>query len=620
MKGWRYVLYPLAFTTLILLLSGGTGSASFTDITSISQTGGPGWYGGHGVQFGDATADGRPDFYMTMNADQDMADLFYRNVDGSFFAEEADLRGIASLDSGSHGGVWADLDNDGDYDLFNGAYQRNRIYSNDGSGFFTDVTDAANLPDRQWLTRAVLAFDMDGDGDLDLFAVNGYLGTNDPVDERNEVYRNDGGMTFTALNSGSLYTAPAGQGATDSDFDGDGDIDIIAANRTGAVNILQNDGSGNFQLLSAAFLGINHTAPDAITLADVNNDGHLDLLLQKNLYFNAGDNTYIFQRTFTAPGYMGGFEDLDNDGDWDLVFAGDNKVYYNNGSGSFQASPTFATGMINDPRSVAFADIDGDGDVDFFYSQKRTYSRLIRNDYQGGNRWIKIRLIRSNGQVGTFGAKVYIYTAGQVGVAGSLIAWREARSQEGYLGQNDPVLHFGAGPYDQVDVRVVFPGGATVEGSYIHSGQTITIHENGIILDCLLDPRFSQGVLEAGSLYYTDRDYVLTDVPAAYSGMPMIRTPNDERNLTLPADYLKFLMPFDGTVYVAYDSRAVSLPYWMDGFADTGDAIQTSLATQPFLMIYAKPFATGDCVTLGTNKADGFTGDTVSNFILSYGD
>jgi hypothetical protein len=116
MKGWRYVLCPLAFTTLILLLSGGTGSASFTDITSISQTAGPGWYGGHGVQFCDATADGRPDFYVTMNADQDMADLFYRNVDGALFAEEADLRAIASFDSGSHGGVWADLDNDGPAD------------------------------------------------------------------------------------------------------------------------------------------------------------------------------------------------------------------------------------------------------------------------------------------------------------------------------------------------------------------------------------------------------------------------------------------------------------------------------------------------------------------------
>ena len=475
----------------------------FADITSSSGTGGPNWYGGHGVQFGDATGDGRPDFYVTMNSDQDMADLFYRNINGASFIEEADQRGVASFDTGSHGGVWADLDNDGDYDLFNGAYQRNRIYRNNGSGFFTDVTLAANLPDRQWLTRGVLAFDMDKDGDLDLFAVTGYQGTNDPAGEKNEVYRNDGNMFFTAVNSGALYDAPAGQGATDSDFDGDGDIDIIAANRTGAVNILRNDGAGNFQLVDPVSLGINHTAGDGITLADVNNDGHLDILLQKHLYINTGNNTYIFRNTFSAPGYMGGFEDLDNDGDWDLVFSGDSAVYYNDGNGNYSASPTFITGLINDPRSVAFADIEGDGDVDFFYAQKNTYNRLIRNEYQGTNRWLKVKLVRSNGQAGAFGAKVYIYDAGQLGVAGARIAWREARSQEGYLGQNDPVLHFGVGQNDQVDVRVVFLGGATVETSFVSTGQTITVNESPV----------STPPVAADDLYTAVQNSVL-DIPA----------------------------------------------------------------------------------------------------------
>ena len=605
--------------TMILISAGEVFSASFTDITASSGTGGPGWYGGHGVQFGDATGDGRPDIYVTMNADQDMADLFYRNSNGTSFVEEGNLRGAASFDTGSHGGVWADLDNDGDYDLFNGAYQRNRIYRNNGSGFFTDVTAAAQLPDRQWLTRAVLAFDMDGDGDLDLFAVTGYQGTNDAAGEKNEVYRNNGNMVFTAVNSGALYDAPAGQGATDSDFDGDGDIDIIAANRTGAVNILRNDGAGNFQLVSPASLGINHTAGDGISLADVNNDGHLDLLLQKTLYLNAGNNTYVFKKTFTAPGYMGGFEDLDNDGDWDLVFTGDNKVYYNDGSGNYSASATFATGLINDPRAMAFADIEGDGDVDFFYAQKNTYSRLIRNDYQGGNRWLEVKLVRSSGQAGAYGAKVYIYNAGQLGASGSRVTWREARSQEGYLGQNDPVLHFGVGPRDQVDVRVVFLGGATVEESFVAAGQTITVNESGIISDCVLDARFGQASLAAGLKYYTDRDYVLTAVPSAYSGMTTITTPNDDRDLTASTGYLNFEMPFDGTVYVAYDSRATALPDWMNGFASTGATIETSLSTQPHLLVYGKTFAAGDCVNLGANKAAGFAGGTVSSYIVFYG-
>jgi hypothetical protein len=320
----------LAFVVLLFLLHPviALGNHIFTDITDTSGTAGPDWYGGHGVQFADVTGDGLSDFYVTMNFNQDMGDLFYLNIDGTTFAEEANLRGIENFDSGSHGGVWADLDNDGDYDLFNGSYVRNRLYLNDGTGFFTDVTDAAGIPNREWPTRGVVAFDMDNDGDLDLFSVSGFRGSGDPSDQRNEVYRNDGNMRFTSINSGALFSAPAGQGATDSDFDGDGDIDVFAANSEGDVNILVNDGNGNFELVSPATLGIIHGAGDGITLADVDNDGHLDILLQKSLYVNNGNNTYTFRDTFSAPGYMGGFEDLDNDGDWDLVLPGDDKVYY----------------------------------------------------------------------------------------------------------------------------------------------------------------------------------------------------------------------------------------------------------------------------------------------------
>ena len=153
-------------------------------------------------------------------------------------------------------------------------------------------------------------------------------------------------------------------------------------------------------------------------------------------------------------------------------------------------------------------------------------------------------------------------------------------------------------------------------------GQNNDIWSIGIYVansDCALDPRFAQAALASGMTYYTDRDYALTAVPAAYSGMAAITTPNDDRNLTTPAGYLNFEMPFDGTVYVAYDSRATGLPDWMNGFSYTGETIETSLSTQPHLLVYGKTFAAGDCVNLGANKAAGFTGDTVSNYIVFYG-
>ena len=135
---------------------------------------------------------------------------------------------------------------------------------------------------------------------------------------------------------------------------------------------------------------------------------------------------------------------------------------------------------------------------------------------------------------------------------------------------------------------------------------------------CVLDSKFGQTALATGMTYYTDRDYRIAAVPPAYIGMDTITTPNDDRNLTSTSGYLKFEMPYDGTVYVAYDSRATRTPDWMNGFVDTGDTITTSLAFQPFLKIYSRPYDQGDCVNLGANKAPGFLGDTVSNYIVFY--
>ncbi len=118
--------------------------------------------------------------------------------------------------------------------------------------------------------------------------------------------------------------------------------------------------------------------------------------------------------------------------------------------------------------------------------------------------------------------------------------------------------------------------------------------------------------------YYTDRDYTLTSVPSEYIGMDAILTPNDRRNAIDTTDYLTFTMPIDGTVYVAFDSRASSLPDWMSGFSDTGNRIYTSLSSQPYLKVYSRSYNTGDCVNLGANKADGFEGDVVSNYLVFY--
>jgi hypothetical protein len=483
----------------VAVLLGGLGSAlalgadmAFTDITLEAGTGGPtgpGRTGGHGVFFADVDGDGLPDLYVTMIFDDPMPDRFYRNLGQGRFREEGVQRGIDDFDGGSHGAVFADLNNDGHLDLFNGAtWHRpqhpaiNRIYQNDGKGFFTDRTGASGIPsDRTWPTRAVLALDMDGSGLLDLFCVTGYLGSADPPDERNEAYQNLGDLQFAPFVPGDLTLAPCGQGATDTDFDGDGHIDIIAANRTGQVNILRNDGRGRFSRIDPVSIGIRHQAGDGITMADVTNDGQLDMLLasagEAHLYLNNGDGTFTWSQSFSdTRGYMGGFADLDHNGFVDLVFAGDHKVYLNDGTGRFAPGPSVPVDGINDPRAIAFADIDDDGDLDFAIGCKRSRNWLVRNDLTRGGNWLKVRLVSPQGQAGAFGARVWIHPAGQANRSGTpLLGMREARSNTGYLAQDDPVLHFGLGQHRAVDITVRFRDGTVHTRTHVAAHQTIQL-------------------------------------------------------------------------------------------------------------------------------------------------
>ena len=472
---------------------------SFSDIAIPAGVEGTGGHeaGEHGIAAADITNDGYPDLYVPLISgatDHYHPDLFFRNLQNNTFSEEAGSRGIRDYDGGSHGGCWADLDNDGDYDLINATtierYDSgtwvpgcNNVFRNNGEGYFTEVTPGS-ISDRKEVTRGLIAFDMDNDGDLDLYFVNGAYGSGDSTGERNEIYRNDGNFSFTAFTSGALYTCPAGQGCVDTDWDGDGDIDVITCNRDGDLNVLRNNGGfNNFTLVNPSSIGIIHRSYAGVTTGDIDSDGDLDLVMCNDtgngvsegyLYRNNGNGTFSHIRTFeNADGYMAGFADLDNDGDLDLYMSGDDVVFLNDGSGEFSTGPSVPVSGIHDPRSHAFADIDNDGDMDFMIGVKRSRNYLIRNNNSNGNKYLKVRLIAPNGQAGAFGAKVRIYPAGQVG--GTLLGMREAHSCHGYMGQDDPVLHFGLGSHSAVDVSVDFLNGTTVTRSSVPANSTILI-------------------------------------------------------------------------------------------------------------------------------------------------
>ena len=466
---------------------------SITDITSSNLIGdalNDGNYGGHGLMFADVDADGDPDLYITMNNNYPMPDLYFVNNGSGVFTESGVIHGIDDADDGSHGWIWADLDNDGDYDGWNGSYTENIPYRNKNNqlGYFDDMFLTSGIENINNKTRGVTTLDFDNDGDLDLFANNWYA-RNDKED--NEFYRNNGDFTFTRIDNG-LSGAKGDQGVCDGDFDNDGDMDLLLSVFEGGedsrcVEIWENV-NGQFVRLTNSGINLCNASYDGNTFWDMDNDGWLDVVSREKIYRNNGNKTFteVSDIPMAIYTYMRGIADLNNDGFWDLVVPGVDTVYLGNGDFTF-TNLNYNVGTINDPRCVSFADIDDDGDVDFALAQKRIYNRLYRNDYNGSNKYLKIGLTTSNNQIGAFGAKVYLYSI----IGDTLLSYRQAHANQGYLSQDDPVLHFGCGQRDSVKVKIKYLSGEEYE--FISATNKTIKNPSNVIVKIFLSGPYTNG-------------------------------------------------------------------------------------------------------------------------------
>jgi enediyne biosynthesis protein E4 len=224
--------------------------------------------------FGDYDNDGFVDLYIT-NSEGRKNNFFYQNRKNAAFYKLSDA--VPALDTNySRSANWCDIDNDGDLDLFvtNENKQSENLYRNDGKGNFTKLTEGALLTDGGNTTSASWA-DIDNDGDLDVFLTNdgGY----------NSLFKNEGNFRFSKMKNDTTSKTPAHSFSSAwSDIDNDGDVDLFVTNafsgKSRLVNYFYvNDGHGNFSRDKGDIIVTDSAWSYGCAFGDYDNDGFQDL-------------------------------------------------------------------------------------------------------------------------------------------------------------------------------------------------------------------------------------------------------------------------------------------------------------------------------------------------------
>ena len=408
-----------------------------------------------GATFTDINGDGWPDLFVG-GIDGAGVRLF-RNRQNGTFEDITEASGLAGIDNG-YSASFADYDRDGDLDMYmthwNDSSQGNYLFQNDGTGFFTDVSEASGIPKNLMADYTANFSDINNDGWLDLLVAADF--------NTSQIYLNNGNGTFSNITDKDIITDDNGMGAAVGDYDNDGDMDwfvssifdpnglsgdVLPGTHTGASGnrLYNNQGDGTFQ-------DVTETAGVRIggwgwgsCFADFNNDGWLDI-------FHV--NGYITTR-FTNN---------------EFFLSDASRIFISNRDGTFTGSEQ-SLGLIDKGmgKGISCLDYDLDGDIDIVVANNGQPPSLYRNDGGNDNNFIHLRIAGEGQNYDAIGARITLVT-------GNLTQTREISNGSNFISNNPSEAYFGLGASKKIDrIEITWPDGDRKTLTNISANQMLTI-------------------------------------------------------------------------------------------------------------------------------------------------